>query len=187
MQAILRYYGLNLYLIPPNRLFTEPTLIRIIFLLLLAIIGYFALRGSLKKAFPPGRRPTRTLIWGLCGGGLLLLALTGNLNALAAFITLIAALLLRLMPLLTAILPHLHRFWTQQGGAQGQHSAHSARPKGGMSQDEAYEILGLKPGATESDILAAHRRLMLKNHPDRGGSDYLAAKINLAKKTLLNP
>lgn len=162
-------------------------MIRIIFLLLLAIIGYFALRGGLKKAFPHWQHPTRALLWGLGGAGLLLLLLTGKLNALVALVTVIAALILRLLPLLAPILPHLHRSWTQQGGGQGSSSAHSARPKGGMSLDEAYEILGLKPGATEPDILAAHRRLMLKNHPDRGGSDYLAAKINLAKKTLLNP
>jgi hypothetical protein len=56
---------------------------------------------------------------------------------------------------------------------------------GTMSHDEALAVLGLKAGAANDDIKNAHRRLMKDFHPDRGGSDYLAAKINQAKDILL--
>jgi hypothetical protein len=54
-----------------------------------------------------------------------------------------------------------------------------------MGRSEALAVLGLEEGATSEDIVAAHRKLIQKLHPDRGGNDYLAAQINQAKDLLL--
>ena len=55
-----------------------------------------------------------------------------------------------------------------------------------MSVGEALQVLGLKQGASEADIRTAHKKLLKDFHPDAGGTDYLAAKINTAKDILLN-
>jgi len=54
-----------------------------------------------------------------------------------------------------------------------------------MSRAEALKVLGLQDGASEEEIRAAHRRLIQQTHPDKGGTSYLAAKINEAKDVLL--
>ncbi|MXX17302.1 MAG: DnaJ domain-containing protein, partial [Gammaproteobacteria bacterium] len=62
----------------------------------------------------------------------------------------------------------------------------TGRPIESMTKEEALEILGLEPGATREEIIDAHRKLMSRVHPDKGGSDYLAQSINQARKILLD-
>jgi len=72
-------------------------------------------------------------------------------------------------------------------GGSGSDSARSgaANRAGRMSRSEALSLLGLSEGASKEEIIAAHRRLIQQTHPDKGGTNYLAAKINEAKDTLL--
>ena len=60
-----------------------------------------------------------------------------------------------------------------------------ARRSGAMSREEAFQVLGLHVGASEADIRAAHHRLMRAAHPDAGGSDWLASRVNQARDVLL--
>ncbi len=56
---------------------------------------------------------------------------------------------------------------------------------GRMTRNEAFDVLGLQPDAPEEAVRAAHRRLMRSAHPDHGGSDWLASRINQARDVLL--
>ena len=85
------------------------------------------------------------------------------------------------------LLPYLDRRdarWSEYAQADAATSRPSAS-SGKMSEQEAYQILGLEAGASADAIGHAHRTLMKKFHPDQGGSTYLAARINEAKETLL--
>ncbi len=79
------------------------------------------------------------------------------------------------------------RFPAWRQDAQGNTAGGQSRPASGgkMTDEEAYQILGLQPGAGRDEIGRAHRALIKKLHPDQGGSTYLAARVNEAKDTLL--
>ncbi len=94
---------------------------------------------------------------------------------------------------LVILAPLLWRQWqAYRMGAQAGTRQQSAGPnqppprrQSGMTPEEAYQVLGLRPGATEAEIRAAHHRLMRAAHPDSGGSDWLATRINQARDVLL--
>lgn len=88
--------------------------------------------------------------------------------------------------LLQAYLDRIHgEAWREHYSGHGDTASDQPPRRGAMTAEEAYEILGLEPGASDEEVIAAHRKLMQKVHPDRGGSNYLAAKINEAKDVLL--
>jgi len=82
---------------------------------------------------------------------------------------------------LEAYLDREHQDWRESSGRRSN-TAHSS---GEMNEQQALDILGLQPDSTRDEIVDAHRKLMQKMHPDRGGSTYLAARINEAKDFLL--
>jgi hypothetical protein len=86
------------------------------------------------------------------------------------------------VPLLEAWLDRAHPEWRD---AAGEGPPPASRPPGPMTREEALAVLGLPAGASEAEIRSAHRRLMRAMHPDQGGSDWLASRLNEARDVLL--
>lgn len=112
-------------------------------------------------------RAVRWLVAFLVAAAIAVFAYAGREGLAAALVPALLAALLRWRP-----------FGLRSGEGPGRSAGH-------MTRAEAFQILGLSEGATAEDIREAHRRLMVKIHPDHGGSNFLAAKINEARDILL--
>jgi len=116
-----------------------------------------------------------------------LLALVGRLHWLLAVIAGVFAFVMRFLPVLLRYIPQIQKliqFFYHSRNAANQ-SKTSVQKSTNLTKEQACDSLGVSLVATKQEIIDAHRKLIFKNHPDRGGSDYLAAQINQAKETLL--
>ena len=158
-------------------------MVRLIFLATFALAAYLAWQ-YLTKVPPEKRKATYTKA-GLTALVVIVILLTvsGRMHWVGAALTALLVLLRQSLPVLLRLFPvlqTLHRQRKNQGDPVTPPVSQSA-----MNRREALAVLGLAEGAGEKEIVAAHRRLMQKLHPDRDGNDYLAAKINQAKDQLL--
>ncbi len=161
--------------------------------LLLILVVIFGCWGYLRfKRLDPAAR--RRLLWRSAAGALILvlitMAITGRLHWLFALIGALLPFVRGLLGIGLQLLP----LWLQRRMGRGNktHQSQSGTPPitGNMTPPEAMEILGLSGDINSGEITRdmvnqAHKRLIQKVHPDRGGNDYLAAKINQARDVLL--
>ena len=162
-------------------------------LLILLVIGAFWGYRRIAHLGPKERR--KILLRSVVGALILMLimmAVTGRMHWVFAVIGALIPFMRGLLGIGLQFLP----FWLkyknrgQTGQGQERQQTQSPVPSSTMDTKEAQDILGLKGDISRGEITAemindAHRRLIQKLHPDRGGNDYLAARVNLARDLLL--
>ena len=157
------------------------------FLIIVAAVAIaYLLWFKIKKA--KGEEKKKLLIWSIAGSAIVVLgflAVTGRLNFITAAITGAVAMLPKAAQLLR-YLPIINKVRQQASNSNQQQNRQQAPSQTAMNRKQACEVLGVEANASKEEIIMAHKRMMQKVHPDRGGSDYLAAQINQAKDTLLS-
>jgi len=151
-------------------------------LLIIALVLFFIVLKRIRRQ-PPEQQRTTIKIYALYGliGGIILLALTGKIHWIGAAIAAFIPFVQRLASLGFKLFP-LYEQWRREHKQQPPATPSTSA----MDYNEAMQVFGFETLESKSQIIKRHRELMQKNHPDRGGSDYLAARINEAKTVLIN-
>ena len=162
-------------------------------LLILLVVGAFWGYRRIARLGPKERR--KILLRSVIGALILMLimmAVTGRMHWIFAIIGALIPFMRGLLGIGLQFLPVWLRYKNRQQTDQGQERQNTQSPvqSSAMDAKEAQDILGLKGDISRGEITAemindAHRRLIQKLHPDRGGNDYLAARVNLARDLLL--
>jgi hypothetical protein len=150
-----------------------------IFVIVFIVLTIIAIKKIRQQ--PPEKRSGLIMRYTLYGLAIIAvgLVITGRLHWIAAAVTALLPVVQRALPFAIRLFPFL-----QKAHANAKTKA-PVEDVVNMDIAEALQILGVESHASEEDIIQRHRQLIQKNHPDRGGSDYLAAQINKAKDVLL--
>nr|WP_010130852.1 molecular chaperone DnaJ [Microbulbifer agarilyticus] len=179
---------------------------RIILLIAVAIFAWLAIQKF--KYSPPEQRRKLVIQWVLIALalGAVLLAVTGRLHWVGAAVAVVLPILNRLWRTFGRHLPWIAPLiakhaqaraqkqqdksqrtqsgeYSEESGEDQAHAKPNSEPQ--LTLAEARKILSVPANASREEIIGAHRKLIQKFHPDRGGSDYLASRINAAKALLL--
>ncbi|WP_373079646.1 DnaJ domain-containing protein [Zhongshania sp.] len=155
-------------------------IIRLLFAALILYALYRFVKTVQSKPAAERRGYYISLIIGLGAAALILLSITGRVHWIAGLVG-------GALPFIRQyVLKHIyHRLSNGNKNNTQSEQAPPQRPSSAMNQQQALSVLGLKAGASDDEIITAHRQLMQKFHPDRGGNDFLASQINDAKDVLL--
>lgn len=168
-------------------------------MILLIAVGIFAwLAIQQFKYSPPEQRRKLVIQWVLIVVALaaVLLAITGRLHWVGAAVAIVLPAVSRLwrvfgrhLPWVASLIAKRAQAKTQQENTAGQESGNRQAGNQGrepqLTVAEARKILSVPVSASREEIIGAHRKLIQKFHPDRGGNDYLASRINAAKALLM--
>ncbi len=155
-----------------------------LFLVAVGLVGLWLALRWLTKA--PPHKVKKALVL----GGLGLLVVTGVVLVATGKLAGLFAVAAGLSPWVARAM-RLHALWRGFQRMTGDKTspkpgeASPANVDSTMTRAQAHEILGLRPGASEDEIQEAYRRLMRANHPDSGGSTWIAARLNQARDLLL--
>ena len=156
------------------------------YLLVIILVALLIFRWYWKRAKTAEERKSITwkaLLWGL-GITIFILAATGRIHWLGALFAGLFVIFKFLFGLLLRFFPVLAKIYGQKtkgSDPQGQ----KVKSDQSMDREEALKLLGLEGDPSESDIRSAHKRLIQKIHPDRGGNEYIASQLNQARDLLL--